>query len=352
MPLAPSKSRSTAPPPAGGVHLDSHERALPDTMAGAQYRKELSVVVPVYNEEQNISPLLDALVPVLEALAKSFEIIIVNDGSSDRTESVLRAEAGRHGLKVINFRRNCGQTAALMAGIDHASGETIIFIDADLQNDPQDIPLLLNKLEQGFDVACGWRKDRQDAAIRRNFVSRVANRLISAISGVRLHDYGCTLKAFRSDIIKGVRLYGEMHRFIPIYASWMGARVAELPVRHHPRRFGESKYGLERIFKVVLDLIVVRFLDRHLVKPIYVFGGFGIISLVVSLASVAYMIFLKFFEGLSMIQTPMPIIAAMFFLVGVVSILLGLIAEILVRTYFESQQRSIYLIRDLINFED
>jgi glycosyltransferase involved in cell wall biosynthesis len=239
-----------------------------------------------------------------------------------------------------------------MAGIDHASGEIIVMIDADLQNDPEDIPRLIEKLNEGYDVVSGWRKDRKDMAIRRNLVSRVANRLISRISGVRLNDYGCTLKAYRRDVLRGVRLYGEMHRFIPIYASWMGAKIVELPVRHHPRKFGRSKYGLERVVKVLLDLTVVKFLDRHFVKPIYVFGGFGIFSLLLSALSTLCMLYLKIFEGVSMILTPLPLMATMTFLVGFVSILMGLLAEMLVRTYFESQQRPAYAVRELINFED
>lgn len=212
--------------------------------------------------------------------------------------------------------------------------------------------MLLDKIAEGYDVVSGWRKDRQDAAIRRNFVSRVANRVISTISGVRLHDYGCTLKAYHHDVVKGIRLYGEMHRFIPIYASWMGAKVCEVPVRHHARQFGESKYGLERIVKVILDLMVVKFLDRYFVKPIYLFGGFGVFSLAVSVLSGIWMLWLKLVDGLSMILTPLPLLTAMTFLVGIMSILMGLLAEMLVRTYFESQGRSAYLVRETVNFED
>jgi len=253
-------------------------------------------------------------------------------------------------LRIVNLGRNFGQTAAIMAGIDHASGDIIVTIDADLQNDPEDIPILLAQLDRGYDVVSGWRKDRQDAAIRRNLVSRIANWVISRISGVALNDYGCTLKVYRREILQGVRLYGEMHRFIPIYAKWMGARIIEVPVRHHPRKFGVSKYGLERIIKVILDLIVVKFLDRHFVKPIYVFGGFGVVSLGLSALSFLYMLYLKFAEGISMIQTPMPLVTVMCFLVAFMSILMGLLAEMLVRTYFESQHRATYIVRDLHNF--
>src|SRR6185437_14390822 len=237
---------------------------------------KLTVVMPVYNEAESISPLLEALVAELDNLLDPYEIIAVNDGRRDASQQALEAAAEHYPqLKIIEFRRNAGQTAALMAGIDHASGDVIVTIDADLQNDPRDIPLMLAKLGEGYDVVSGWRQDRQDAPIRRNLFSRIANRLISRISGVRLHDYGCTLKAYRKDVLEGMRLYGEMHRFVPIYASWMGAKVTEMPVRHYPRRFGQSKYGLNRTIKVLLDLMVVKFFSRYLVKPIYVFGGFG-----------------------------------------------------------------------------
>ena len=313
----------------------------------------LSVVIPVYNEEQNISLLCERLMAVLRNLGQSFEVIAVNDGSRDGSLAELNAEATRSPeFKVIDLRRNYGQTAALMAGIDHASGDVVVTIDADLQNDPEDIPLLLDQLELGYDVVSGWRKDRKDAKISRNFVSSIANRMISWISGVKLQDYGCTLKAYRHEVLKGMRLYGEMHRFIPIYASWMGAKIIELPVRHYPRKFGKSKYGLERIVKVVLDLIVVKFLDRYFIKPIYIFGTFGIFSMTLSVITFIAMLCLRAFADVSMIQTPLPLVSAMTLLVGIMSILMGLLAEMLVRTYFESQQRAAYFVRELINFED
>lgn len=314
---------------------------------------ELSVVIPVFDEQDNVALLLRSLLEVLDSLLLSFEIIAVNDGSRDESLERLTVEARRRPeIKIVDLRRNYGQTAALMAGIDHASGSILVAIDADLQNDPQDIPLLLDKLNEGYDVVSGWRKERKDAPLTRNLLSRIANRLISRISGVKLRDYGCTLKAYRKDVIKGVRLYGEMHRFIPIYASWMGAKVAEIPVNHRPRSSGRSKYGLERIPKVILDLTLVKFLDSHFAKPIYVFGGFGVLSLLLSGAAGIYMLYLKFFEGLHMIQTPLPTLSAMFFLIGVLSILLGLIAEMVVRTYYESQQRTTYMVRETINFDD
>ncbi len=325
---------------------------IPKQNAGSAVHPRISVLVPIYNEQENIPLLCDDLFPILDRLGCDFEIIAVDDGSRDGSFAVLKAFAERRPeLKVISFRRNYGQTAAIMAGIDHAAGDIIISIDADLQNDPADIPALLAKLDEGFDVVSGWRKDRKDAPIRRNFVSRVANQLISRISKVHLNDYGCTLKAYRRDMIKGVRLYGEMHRFIPIYASWLGATVTEIPVNHRPRRFGSSKYGLERVAKVLLDLLVVAFLDRYFVKPIYLFGGFGIFSLAMAALCVAYMVYLKYAAGVSMILTPLPILAALLVLVGVLSTLLGLVAEILVRTYFESQERTVYLVGTRINFD-
>jgi glycosyltransferase involved in cell wall biosynthesis len=314
---------------------------------------EVSVIIPLFNEEESVDAVIDALWAVLEQASFTFEVLLINDGSNDQTLAKLRAAAAsRSQARIIDFRRNYGQTAAIMAGIDYARGKIIISLDADLQNDPRDIPLLLAKLDEGYDVVSGWRQDRQDAAIRRNLVSRVANRLISLISGVKLHDYGCTLKAYRADVVKGVRLYGEMHRFIPIYASWMGARVTEIPVAHHPRKFGKSKYGLERTFKVILDLLVVKFLDRHFVKPIYVFGGFALISLFISGCSALWMLYLKFFEDLSMIRTPLPLLTVLTFLIAIISLLMGLIAEMLARIYFESQNRAPYNVRTLIGFEN
>jgi glycosyltransferase involved in cell wall biosynthesis len=319
--------------------------------ADSRAQPDVSIVIPLFNEEDNVDALVKALWDVLLQAKFTFEVLFVNDGSRDRTLTALRAAlAGKFQVRVVDFRRNYGQTAAIMAGIDYARGGIIISLDADLQNDPRDIPALLAKLDEGYDVVSGWRHDRQDDT-GRNVLSRVANRLISKISGLPLHDYGCTLKAYRADVIKGVRLYGEMHRFIPIYASWMGARVTELPVTHHPRKAGQSKYGLERVVKVILDLLVVKFLDRHMVKPIYVFGGFGLLSLMISIASGIWMLYLKFFDHLSMIQTPLPLLTVFSLLIAVMSILMGLIAEMLVRTYFESQQRAPYEVRSIIDFE-
>lgn len=313
----------------------------------------ISVIVPAKNEAQNLPVLIGRLFPILHGLGQPFEVIVVNDGSTDDSLEVLRALAAVHSeLRVIDLARNYGQTAAMMAAIDHSRGDIIVPIDADLQNDPADIPRLIAKLSEGYDVVSGWRKDRQDAAIKRNLVSRIANGLISRLSGVHLHDYGCTLKAYRRTVINEVRLYGEMHRFVPIYAAWYGARITEMPVNHAPRLHGKSNYGLERIFKVVLDLMVVRFLDRWIGKPIYIFGGFGALWFLVAALSATYMLYLKFFENLSMILTPLPLLSAMSIMMGVTSICIGLVAEIVVRTYFESQGKSIYHVRGRINLDE
>jgi glycosyltransferase involved in cell wall biosynthesis len=319
---------------------------------GGAAAPELSIVIPIYDEEGNIPLLMERVFSAGERLGRSFEVIGIDDGSSDGSAALLRLEAARRpALKVIRLSRNYGQTAAIMAGIDHSQGNVIVSLDADLQNDPEDISLLLGKLDEGYDVVSGWRRDRKDAALRRNFMSRVANSLISRISGVALHDYGCTLKAYRRRVLQGVRLYGEMHRFIPIYAAWYGARISEVVVRHYPRHSGHSKYGLERILKVVLDLIVVKFLDRYLTRPIYTFGGFGLLSLFMSGVAFLTMVYWKVIEGVSMISTPMPLLTAMTFLVGIMSILMGLLAEIMMRVYFEAQQRRIYSVREMLNFD-
>ncbi len=312
----------------------------------------ISVTIPVYNEEDNLSPLHQRLVPVLESLGTPWEVVFVNDGSTDGTAGVLDALAAQdERLKVIHFRRNAGQTAAMMAGFEYARGDIIVPMDADLQNDPRDIPLLLDKLNEGFDVCSGWRKDRHDHALRRVLPSRIANWLISKVSAVRLHDYGCSLKAYRRDVIKGVRLYGEMHRFIPIYAYWLGAKVAEVPVRHHPRVAGRSAYGLERIFKVLLDLVVVKFLDRYAQKPIYVFGGFGLFNFLVSLLAGLWAVYLKYWAGISFIQTPLPLLVVMAAITGVMCMLLGLVAEMVTRNWHDSRDKETYIVGETRNLE-
>jgi dolichol-phosphate mannosyltransferase len=312
----------------------------------------LSIIVPVYNEEANTPILYQRLTDALTGLQRPFEILFVNDGSTDRTARILAGLAARDSrVKVINFRRNFGQTAALMAGIDFATGEFIIPMDGDLQNDPADIPRLLAKLDEGYDVVSGWRKERKDPALRRKLPSWLANKLISKLTGVRLNDYGCSLKAYRRDVLKGVKLYGEMHRFIPIYAHWQGARVTEVPVNHFARIHGQSKYGLSRVIKVVLDLIVVKFLAKYQTKPIYIFGGFGMVNIAIAFLVGLYCIYLKLFEGTSFIRTPLPLLVVMTFITGILGILMGLLAELITRTYFESQGKPVYLIKDTMNLD-
>ncbi len=310
----------------------------------------LSIIVPVYNEENNLQTLYSRLVKALDKHGRGYEIVMVNDGSRDGSWQKLAELAMQDSrVKAINLRRNSGQTAALMCGIDHSVGEIIIPIDADLQNDPADIPRLLSKLDEGYDVVSGWRQDRKDAKFRRTLISNAANYIISKISGVKLRDYGCSLKAYRREVLDGVRLYGEMHRFVPIYASWMGARITEIAVGHSPRLHGRSNYGLERILKVILDILVIKFMDRHLVKPIYIFGGLGFVAILLSLICLVWACGLKFFSGISFIQTPLPLLSAITFLAGVTAVLMGLVAEILVRTYFESQGKRAYLVKATYN---
>jgi glycosyltransferase involved in cell wall biosynthesis len=309
-----------------------------------QVAARISVVVPVFNEELNVDELFDRLARVLTG--SDVEFLFVDDGSTDGTFGRLREIARTDSrVRLIRFRRNFGQTAALSAGIDHAVGEIIIPMDGDLQNDPADIPRLLARLEgEGYDVVSGWRVDRKDP-LHKKLPSVIANRLISWISGVRLHDYGCSLKAYRRRVLEDVRLYGEMHRFVPIYASWQGARVTEMPVMHHARTRGKSHYGIERTIKVVLDLIVVKFLASYATKPIYVFGGFGVVSFLLSTAAFGLMVFFKFTGQKDFVQTPLPLVVVMFLLVGCLSVLLGLVAELTVRTYYESQGKRTYALR-------
>ncbi len=307
--------------------------------------QSLSIIIPLYNEEDNIDPLHARLAEVLGTMNTPYEIIMVDDGSRDGTAARLRELAQRDPrVKVIHLRRNFGQTPAMMAGIDAAEGDILIPMDGDLQNDPADIPRLLAKLAEGYDVVSGWRKDRQDHPLKRNLPSKVANFVISKISGVHLHDYGCSLKAYRKQIIKDVKLYGEMHRFIPIYATWQGAKVTEVGVTHHPRVHGVSKYGIDRTIKVILDLIVVKFLDTFAQKPMHLFGGFGLVSVFVAFLMFLLMLYLKIFADKSFIATPLPLVVTLFFLMGFMSIFMGLIAEILMRTYHESQNKPTYIV--------
>ena len=311
---------------------------------------ELSLFLPVLDEEQNLRPMHAKIQAALDALGKSAEVIYVDDGSTDNSLAILKEIANEDDrVRVISLRRNYGQTAAMSAGIDAARGDILIPMDADLQNDPADIARLLDKLNEGYDVVSGWRKNRQDKLISRKIPSQMANRIISWIGGVHLHDYGCSLKAYRRDVIQDVRLYGEMHRFIPIYASWAGARVAEIPVDHHARTMGKSKYGISRTIKVVFDLMTIKFMASYQTKPIYVFGTFGMIAFLFAMIAGIWALVLKY-EGISLIQTPLPVVAVVMLAISVQFFLMGLLAELLVRTYHESQDKAIYAVRERIGF--
>jgi len=312
-------------------------------------KETLSILIPVFNEEENILPLFERLTKALQKTERPYEILFIDDGSSDGSlELLLDISQKNPNVKIISFSRNFGQTAALSAGIDCSRGEILIPMDGDLQNDPEDILSLLQKIEEGYDVVSGWRKDRKDPFFTRRLPSMIANKMISLIGGVRLHDYGCTLKAYKRDILKNIRLYGEMHRFIPIYAHWIGARVSEIPVNHFQRKHGSSKYGMSRIFKVILDLMVVKFLLSYSQKPIYVFGGLGLFMILGAFLSGGYAVYLKIFKGVSFILTPLPLLSVLLLMLGFLSILMGFLAEILTRTYYESQKKPTYQIKETI----
>ena len=312
----------------------------------------ISLTVPVFNEREALLPLFEKVQRVMRAhYGDDWEIIFVNDGSHDGSETLLNELASKNPeVKVVHFRRNFGQTAAMMAGFDFARGQTIIPLDGDGQNDPEDIPRIVAKLDEGFEVCSGWRKDRQDNALQRNIPSILANKLISAVSGVELHDFGCSLKAYRAEVIKGVRLYGEMHRFLPIYAKWHGARITELPVNHHARKTGHSKYGLERVLKVLMDLLTVRFMDRYMLKPMYLFGFWGFLFLVAAGGFSVWALYMRT-RGYFFTDTPLPMMAVFSFMTGIICMLLGLLAEMVTRTFHESQNKAIYLIRDTRNLD-
>lgn len=324
--------------------MDSKENKL------AAEPPELSLFLPVLDEEENLRPMHAKIAAALDALGKTAEVIFVDDGSTDKSLEILKEiAADDKRVRVISLRRNYGQTAAMSAGIDAAKGEILIPMDADLQNDPADIKRLLDKLDEGYDVVSGWRKNRQDKLISRKIPSQIANRIISWIGGVHLHDYGCSLKAYRREVIQDVRLYGEMHRFIPIYASWAGARVTEIPVDHHARTMGKSKYGISRTVKVVFDLMTIKFMASYQTKPIYVFGTFGMMAFLLAAVAGVWAIVLKFY-GTSFILTPLPVITVVMLAISVQFFLMGLLAELLVRTYHESQDKAIYAVREKIGF--
>src|ERR1700731_3441566 len=310
---------------------------------------EISVVIPVYNEADALPELYRALADTLDHLPQSAEIIFADDGSKDGSAAALDGFAeGDPRVRVLHLSRNYGQTAALMAAIRNSTGDVIIPMDGDGQNDPDDIPRLLAKLAEGYDLVSGWRTPRQADALTRRLPSGIAKRLVSAVLHLPLHDYGCTRKAYRREVVEDVRLYGEMHRFIPIYAAWEGARVTELAVAHHPRRYGRSKYGMGRIFRVLLDLLIVYFIDRAFDRPIQFFGKLGLGFLVLSVAIFGWALALKYAWDLSLIQTPLPLLAATIGLSGVLFLLLGIIAEVQARIYYEARGRPPYKIRRVV----
>lgn len=310
----------------------------------------MSIVVPIYNEEESIPQLYQRLTEELEKLAIAYEIIAIDDGSKDRSFALLHALAAADPrLRVVRFRRNFGQTAAFSAGFDRARGEYIITIDADLQNDPADIGRLLDKAHEGYDVVSGWRENRQDPYWNRRLPSQIANRLISVATGVYLHDYGCSLKVYRTDVVNNIQLYGELHRFIPAIASWQGVAVTELPVNHYARQYGQSKYGISRIVRVLLDLITVRFLLSYATRPMQIFGLFGLISIMLGTLTGLYLVALKLFLNQSIGDRPLLLLAVVLVILGFQFLSMGLIGELVVRTYFETQGKPIYVVRQELN---
>ena len=309
---------------------------------------EVSVVVPLLNEQDNIGPLYEQITQTLKG-KYNYEIIFIDDGSSDNSFNILAdLQKADNKMRVICFRKNFGQTSALSAGFTHAKGKIIVALDADLQNDPADIPDMIDKLNEGFDVVSGWRKKRHDNAITRLLPSKIANWVISWITGVKLHDYGCTLKVYRREVLEEIKLYGEMHRFIPALASWSGARIAEMAVNHRPRTAGKTKYGIGRTLKVILDLITVKFLGSFSTKPIYIFGGLGLASGIGAIASAWFVVYQKIYNDFAINRNPLLVMTALLITTTVQFILMGLLAELLVRTYHESQNRPTYVIKQIL----
>ncbi|RJP18219.1 MAG: glycosyltransferase [Candidatus Omnitrophota bacterium] len=315
---------------------------------------EISVVLPVYNEAENLQSLHDNLCGVLNGLGRWYEIIYCDDGSTDGSPAKLRELAsGNPAVRVLLLRRNFGQTAAIRAGVDHARGDIVVLMDADLQNDPADIPNLLERLDEGYDIVSGWRRKRQDPFFTKVLPSKIANWLISRISGVKLHDHGCTLKAYRRDVLSGISLYGEMHRFISIYGHWIGARVGEVEVRHHPRQGGKSKYSLSKSMKVFLDIPVLVLLGRFLTRPVHFFGAIGMGFNFAGLICAFFVLYEKLTEvDAKAHRNPLLLLAIFFSLVGIQIIMIGLLAELMTRVYHESQNKKIYVVRERINLPD
>jgi glycosyltransferase involved in cell wall biosynthesis len=313
---------------------------------------DVSIVIPFYNEQENVRNLIEAIVSVMAGHSWTYEIIAVDDGSNDGTWDEMARLADAHPFfRPILLRRNFGQTPALAAGLDQARGERIITMDGDYQNDPEDIPALMQKLDEGFDMISGWRKDRKDAYLSRRFPSLLANRLIQKVTRVSVSDLGCSLKIYRREIIKDIQLYGELHRFLPVLAKWAGARIGEIPVRHHPRRYGKSKYGLTRTIRVILDLITVTFLMNYATTPLRIFGGVGFWSIIFGALSGIAAVIMRITGVQTLNRNPLLLISVGAIIVGIQFILMGLLGEINIRTYYESQAKPIYLIREMRNFE-
>jgi glycosyltransferase involved in cell wall biosynthesis len=310
---------------------------------------DLSIVIPLFNEIENVAKLHSQLAPVLDSIEKVSEIILVDDGSTDGTYEALKViQNDDQRVWIIRLRRNFGQAAAFSAGFDFARGDVIVTMDGDLQNDPADIPQLLEKIDEGYDIASGWRMKRKDYFLTRRLPSMAANALISKVTGVKLHDYGCSLKAYRMEVVKNVRLYGELHRFIPAIASWMGIRVVEIPVNHYPRNHGRSKYGLGKILKVFLDLITVKFMLDYATRPLQIFGLAGMISFMAGMAISIYLTILRLFFGEGLSDRPILLLGILLIMLGVQLILMGLLGELIVRTYHESQDKPIYIVREIL----
>lgn len=310
---------------------------------------DISIVIPVYNERESIPKLYEELDKTLSEMPLKYEVLLIDDGSTDGTFDELKKIHEKNNLfKVIRFRRNFGQTAALSAGFDFAKGDIIVTLDADLQNDPRDIPLLLEKINEGYDIVSGWRVNRKDKALTRKFPSMVANKIISKLTGVHLHDYGCTLKAYRKEVVKNIELYGEMHRYIPAIASWMGVSVAEVPVRHHSRKYGKSKYGISRTIKVILDIMTVKFFLSYSQKPIQIFGLLGLFSSTIGFILTAYLIIMRVFFKVPLSDRPLFILSIFMIFIGIQLITMGLLAEVLMRIHHEVGKEATYTIRETL----
>jgi glycosyltransferase involved in cell wall biosynthesis len=311
---------------------------------------DISIVIPVFNEEENVPMLYESLQEVLENCSRNYEVILVDDGSKDKTiEMLLQIHEKNKNFKIIKLRRNFGQTQAMKAGFEYASGETIITLDADLQNDPKDIPKILEKMDEGYDIVSGWRKNRKDKMVTRRIPSIIANKIISGLFGVRLHDFGCTLKAYRKEVLENIELYGEMHRYIPALASWMGVKVAEIPVNHNPRKFGKAKYGISRTIRVILDIITIKFLLTYSKKPMQIFGLIGVLAALVGAVITIWLIVERLFFDQPLSTRPLFILSISIIFIGAQLITMGLLGEVMMRTYHEGAGKPTYVIKEIID---